>query len=270
VEVTIQRYSEDNWITEQIVKTDFQGRSEGQFVLSTVYYNFILRYLDIVKFGIPNDDVNKKLIYAEDVTNGLLFTIDTFGTTDWDLSVYQGTYWIISNLTYINTSSTGGYFYYHYDDINNNVWTACLEVKKSGSYDIGNYICNCSTNSVTSESSTLTCIVNQTTGREVYTAVVMMEGSGPFLEDIMSITLGMDINIDWSVTGYLIGFFLVLLSYFLFLKVPTISLYVGTGVFALLISLGLMFKDIGYTVLITLLVITYLVASIKSESGING
>jgi len=270
VEVTIQRYSQNSWITEQIIKTDFQGRSEGQFVLSTVYYNFILRYLELVKFGIPNNNADKKLIYAEDVTNGLLFTIDTSESSDWSLSTYHKIYGLISNLTYINLSSTGGYFYYHYDDINNNVWTACLEVKKGGSYDTSSYICNCSTNNVTSESSTLTCYVNQTTGREVYTAVALMKGSGPFIEDVKSIMLGIDLNIDWGVTGYLIGFLLVLLSYFLFLKVPVISLYVGTGVFALLISLGLMFKDIGYTVLITLLVITYLVANIKSESGING
>lgn len=268
VEVTIQRYSGNGWITEQIVKTDFQGRTEGQFVLSTVYYNFILEYLDIVEFGIPNNDDDKKLIYAEDVTNGLLFTIDIYETGD--LPTYQLTYGVISNLSYINTSSTGGYFRYHYNDINNNVWTACLEVMKGGGYGIDAYVCNCSTNSVTSESSTLTCVVNQTIGRETYRAKVLLSGSGPFLEDALTIIIGADVRINWGVTGYLIGFFLVLLSYFLFLKVPTISLYVGTAMFALITALGLMFKDLGYSALITLLVITYLVANIKSESGING
>ena len=46
---------------------------------------------------------------------------------------------------------------------------------------------------------------------------------------------------------------------------PTVSLFFGTGMFVILTLLGVIFKDIDYMVLITLMVITYLVATIKSD-----
>ena len=85
----------------------------------------------------------------------------------------------------------------------------------------------------------------------------------------MILLLGQDTRIQWGVAGYLIGFFLVLVSYFIFLNMPTISLFFGTSVFVVLALFGIIFKDINVMVLITMMVITYIVATIKSEGGLN-
>lgn len=265
VEVSIQRYTNNAWVTEQIVETDFQGRTEGQFTLSTVYYNFILEYLGNVEFGAPNSNANKKLIYAEDVANGLLFTIDILAENI--LPNYQDIYGVTSNMTYVNTTNSSGTFIFRYDDVLNNQWYACLEVTKGNNWT---YVCNCSGNSVTSEASTLTCAVSQPTGRLTYSAGGFLGTNPQILVESLTITLGQDTRVNFGTAGYLFGFFLVVLSFFLFLRVPTIGLFIGTIVFVMLALLGVMFKDIGYGVLISLLVITYFVASIKSESGING
>nr|HPQ79803.1 hypothetical protein [Candidatus Dojkabacteria bacterium] len=251
-----------------ILSTDFQGRTEGQFVLSTIYYNFILKYEDEVYFGIPNDNTNKKLIYAEDVTSGLTFTIDIL--EGGLLGSHQNTYDIVTNLTYIPLTNTTGYFRYYFNDPDNNQWPVCLEVTQGGSRDV---VCSCESNQITSESGIITCAVSQPTGRELFTAKAIFEG-GSVVDQFMTY-VGQDTNIDWGITGYVIALFLVVVSAFIFIKMPSWSVLIATATFVACGMFGLIFKnslglmDVG--VYIILLIIAFLIAKIKSDSsGLEG
>jgi len=44
----------------------------------------------------------------------------------------------------------------------------------------------------------------------------------------------------------------------------------GTAAFISLSLLGLIFQDFNYAIFITLMAITFLIARIKSDSGVNG
>ena len=76
--------------------------------------------------------------------------------------------------------------------------------------------------------------------------------------------------LDWGATGYVIGFLLVVVSFFMFSSSPTLAIITGTLVFIVLSGFGLMFKDVNYGVFIILMAISFLVARIKSEGGLNG
>lgn len=125
-------------------------------------------------------------------------------------------------------------------------------------------------NSSCSTTSTGTIILyyNHTeTEKKFYTAYTTLNG---FVDKDMILLLGNDPDeLDWGATGYIIGFFLVLVGFFMFLSVPTLSLLMGTTIFVVLAGAGLYFRDINYGLLLTLLVITYLIASIKNDSGVN-
>ena len=217
---------------------------------------------------LTNNDVDKKLIFAEDVSSGLTFTIDTLSTGV--LAAHQGTYGLIGNVSYVPLTNTTGYFRMYYNDPDNTQWVACLEVIKGSE---GEVVCSCASNQVTSESAIITCSVNQSEGIETYYASAIFEGGSVPWRWIAKI--GQTTSIDWGVTGYIIAMFLVFTSYFLFSKMPSFAVLISTGVFVLCGLFGLIFKsnlgkfDIGvYTLL---LVIAYLIFKIKSDSsGLEG
>jgi len=262
VDITIQRYGNNTWATEQILRTDFQGRAEGSFILSTTYYNFLLEYEDSTVFGEINSDENKKVIYAEDVAEGILFTIDIL--EDSLLLEYQDTYDVDFSLTYINQSNTTGYFRFFYDDPNNNQWVSCLLVTKGNNNE---EVCSCDSNTVTSESAIITCSINQSEGTANYYAKGIFTNAG--VVGSLFKNLGATTLIDWGVTGFLVAFFIVLIAFFMFLKVPALSILFGTGAFVVLSLLGVMFKQIEIGVLIILLVISFFVARLTSQGGFN-
>jgi hypothetical protein len=260
VEVTVQKWSNNSWIVDQIVETDFQGRTEAYYVLSTVFYNHVLELDGITYFGAVNDDSNKKLIFAEDVSNGISFNINLLEYSFLS-NYYNVTNNIVGNVSYFNLSNSTGYFRFFWSTVDNSEATGCLRVTRGSGLEL---VCN---NCSTTATGIITCSVNQSSGFAVYTASGKIDG---WLIDSFSLMIG-DRNIpDWGVTGYIFAFFLVLIAFFAFLSNPTISLIVGTGVFATLVFMGVIFKDVNYTALITLLVITYFIASIKSDGGSNG
>lgn len=261
-DVTIQRYENDGWFTEQIVRTDFQGRAEGYFILSTTFYNFLIDYQGSTFFGVPNDNINKKVIYAEDVNTGLNFRIDILG--DELLLSVNNIFGVPNNLTYIESTNTTGFFRFYYNDIDNNELIACLEVIR-GSNEI---ICSCESTTITSESSTLICNINQSSGTATYRAVGIISDL-PVASKI--IVIGQSTQPDWGGIGYFVAFIAVILSYFIFIKSsPSISLIFGTSVITLCSIFGLIFRRADFGVFILLFAIAWTIASIKSESGVNG
>ena len=268
-DITVQKYVNNAWIDEQILRTDQNGQTEGAFIITTAYYNFYIDYAGVTVEGNPNNDTNKKTIYAEDVANGINFYIDII--QDQLALTYHDSLDISTNLSWVNTSNTTGYFRWFWNaDVQ---WYGCLEVFKSGS---GDTICSCNSNVAYASIGTKTCLINQSSGTQTYTAqgIIQIPTNNQFIRvntvlESMIKLIGQDTRIQWGVTGYLIGFFILLVSYFIFLNMPTVSLFFGTGMFVILTLLGVIFKDIDYMVLITLMVITYLVATIKSEGGLN-
>jgi len=262
-EITIQRWNNNTWRTEQIVSTDFQGQSEGYYVLSTTYYNHIISYNGITYLGAINNDADKKIIYAEDVSTGLTFYIDLLGVND--ILNYQRIYNTFTNISYINQTNHSGYFRYYFDEKNNNEVKGCLRVRLLNE---SAYICNSCTTTATG---TIICAVNQTlgTGRATYLA----EGgiNNNWVDEIIKV-IGVSLSevLDWGATGYVIGFLLVVVSFFMFSSSPTLAIITGTLVFIVLSGFGLMFKDVNYAVFIILMAISFLVARIKSEGGLNG
>jgi len=110
VKVTVQKWVNNAWVTDQILLTDFQGRAEAYYVLSTVFYNHVLETSDgVVRLGVINDDTNKKLIFAEDVSNGINFNIDILSGSLYE-SFYNSTFNVNYNLSYVNTTNTSGHF----------------------------------------------------------------------------------------------------------------------------------------------------------------
>lgn len=268
-DITVQKYVNNAWIDEQILRTDQNGQTEGAFIVTTAYYNFYIDYGGVTVEGNPNNDTNKKTIYAEDVANGINFYIDII--QDQLALTYHDSLDISTNLSWVNTSNTTGYFRWFWNA--DAQWYGCLEVFKSGS---GDTICSCNSNVAYASTGTLTCLINQSSGTQTYTAqgIIQIPTNNQFIRvdtvfESMIKLIGQDTRIQWGVTGYLIGFFILLVSYFIFLNMPTVSLFFGTGMFVILTLLGVIFKDIDYMVLITLMVITYLVATIKSEGGLN-
>ena len=261
VEVTVQRWSNNSWRTEQISKTDFQGRTEAYYVLSTVFYNHVLTFEGVIRFGVINGDDQKKVIYAEDVTNGINFQIDLLGGSE--LIAYESVYDVTTTLSYTNTSNSTGFFSFFWSDVNNLDVFACLKVRFSGN---ATQVCeNCST----SATGTVICIINQSSGVATYVAVGEISGF-PVKSLIKVIGDFADDRIDWGVTGYIFAIMLLLVAFFAFSESPTISLIVGTVAFALLGVFGIIFDGVTPSAFIAVIAVAVLIARIKSEGGVNG
>lgn len=261
VQVTIQRYINNSWKTEQISNTDFQGNTEAYYVLSTTFYNHILMYNSIVYFGAINSDANKKVIYAEDVTSGLIFNIDILGVGL--IFDYDSVLGVSKALSFINTSNNSAYFRFQFSDDNNVDRAVCLFVYENSSIDELGSSC------VTSSSSILTYIFN-TSVRNIFFAKAVIDG---VVVDGTSLYFGVtpgELTLDWGVTGYVITFLIVTLSFFVFADSPSISIIVGLLALVVLGGLGLVFDGVSLGVMLGIVAVGVIVALIKSESGLNG
>lgn len=261
VEVIVQRWDGNAWVTDQVVKTDFQGRAEAYYVVSTVFYNHVLKYGGDIVFGVMNSDFNKKLIFAEDVTNGISFAVDILGVNEWlSYNVAQG---VSSNLSYIRINDSSGYFRFFFSDDDYVSHLGCLRVYRGGEMSL---VCN---NCSSTSTGTLICGVS-TSGNLSY----VFTGSG-FIDGVFHSSIVMRVgvlvgSIDWGVTGYFVAFLLCLVSFFIFLSSPTVSVLFGSFVFVILGVLGVVFKNVNYSIFLVFLVISFLIARIKGDGGLNG
>lgn len=255
--VTIQKYVNNSWITEQIRETDFQGRTEAHFILSTEFYNFVVSVDDTTYFGALNNDTKKKQIYAEDVSNGIEVVINRIDDTT--ITTYQSLYGIISSLTYVNTSNITGYFRFSWDDSTNEVHTGLLNVYRDG-------VLNC-TSSTTTESGIIYCYINET-GNVLYSAKGSIDDKviGTYNKRF---TFGNDKYINWGIFGFAFMFILLVLVIFVFSDSPTFSLFSGTAVFCLGIVFGIIFDETNMTIISSLLALATLIGAIRSTGGIN-
>lgn len=255
--VTIQRYINNSWITEQIFNTDFNGQGEAWFQISTEFYNFLISKDDTTYFGVINSNENKKVIYAEDVSEGITIEIDLNPNTA--ISSYQSTYDVATSLNFYNTSNTTGYFQFFWDNSLNTNVDATLNVLK------GNVL-NC-TQSLTSESGTLTCnVVSPLNGLHYFTATGTING---LVKEYEIGVLGVDeaFNFNWGTTGWFITIFLVLIGFTMFLNAPKISIIFGTIIFSFLIFFNVILKGVAGLIIGLLLFIAFLIAKIKRKEG---
>ena len=260
-EIIIQRWTNNAWVTEQILSSDFQGQSEGYYVLSTVFYNHVIKYNGITYFGEINDDDDKKLIYTEDVTNGLTFNLNILEGTDSEdyLSTLTDT---TINLTFSNTTNTTGSVRFYWKSEINSDLKGTIKV-----YYAGNQTLKC-TNTATSATGIIFCNF-ASIKKTMFIAVAEIDS---VVLDSITFYLGVvdpENKINWGATGFVIGLLVVIVAFFAFLSVPILSIWIGSGVFVLLVLLGFMFKGMQPGVLIGLLAITYFVAGIKSRSGVE-
>lgn len=259
--VTIQKYFNNAWITDQIIQTDFNGQTEAHFVVSTAFYNFLVEVDETTYFGSINSNEDKKSIYSEDITNGILIEIDTNPNTI--IPNYQSTYDIITSIKFVNTSNTTGYFSFTYDDTNNNAHNGLLTVIKDS-------VIVCS-NTASTESANIICNVNVTAGdgEKFFTATGSVDGVS--LESSIA-RLGVDptTNIAWGGTGFLIGLFITIIGFFVFLAVPSISIMIGSGVFAFLMFANIFMGRTDVAVITAFLFAAYMLARIPSKEGVNG
>lgn len=261
VKVTIQRWLSDAWVTDQILSTDFQGRTEGYYVLSTVFYNHVLEFNGVTRFGIINDDTNKKLIFAEDVANGINFNIDILGGSDF-AAFYSSVLDVSYNISFENRTNTSGYFRFFWSDNTGASRTGCLDVVFASNGSSVCHIC------ATTATGTIFCFVNQTVDLSLYNGAGSIDGvrvvsTSSFFGDFSN-------SIVWGSTGYFVAFFLVVVAFFAFIESPAIGLMLGTGVVVVLGMFGIIFKDVSMAAFIGLLVVSFLIARIKSSGGVNG
>jgi len=262
-QVTVQRWANDAWKTEQIIQTDFQGRTEAYYVLSTVFYNHVINLNGINYFGAINEDDDKKLIYAEDVASGLSFTINILGENEY--VTYQETYDVSTSLTFTNTSNITGRFRYSWDDEANIDVTARLLVRKANDQTI---ICDETT---TSESGITFCTFNNTGTPIVYTAQGFIDGTQ---KEAYTVRFGVEDSgtPNWAGTGYLFTFIILILLIFAFISVPDLALWISFIGIGILTYIGVIFKGDGtgnLSVISVIGILTYLVFRIKSDAGVN-
>lgn len=258
--VTIQRYKDDAWITDQILKTDFNGQTEAYFILSTVFYNFLVEVDGTVFFGTINSNQNKKNIYAEDVTNGIIVEIDT--SPDTTVTKYQTNYDIITSCRFINTSNSTGTFIFTYDDTNNIQHDAFINVFLSGNV-------NCTANVTDQESASINCPVTiGAAGLSTFTARGYIDD---ILVEVCDASIGTDParNFNWGVTGFILGLFIVVIGYIMFASIPNMSITIGTSIFVLCAFINLMFGSTSYTILLLILFTGFLLAKTSSKGGVN-
>ena len=256
--VTIQRYVNSAWITEQIFRTDFNGQGEGYFVVSTEFYNFLVEIGDTVYFGVINSNSNKKVIYPEDVSNGIVISVDVNPVTG--VFEYQSTYSLVTSISFTNLSNTTGRFTFFWDDTDNLNRDAELIIK------VGNEE-NC-TSSASSESGSITCnvAISSGTGVVYFTAVGYIDGIP--IESTIGV-LGQEAfyEFDWGSTGWIVTIFLTLIGFTMFLARPKISIFIGTGVFALLLLANVILKGVGGEIVILLLFIAFAISKIPTKVG---
>jgi hypothetical protein len=255
VEIIIQKWSTDSWITDQIVVSDFKGQAEAYYVLSENYYNHVLKYNDIIYFGAINGDEEKKIIYTEDAANGITFNIDILGQNV--LGDYYDSREPTTNLSFINITGSIGYFRYFWT--HSEAVKGCLNIRAGQTRQ--EIYSQCSTTST----GTIVYTIN-TTQHTYFSAKGSIDG---FVTDDLIQDLSVNDYANWGSLGYLLGFFAVVTSIFIFIASPTIGILVGTGVFIGLVLMGVMFQDLGFAALIALGAVSYIVATIKSDSGVN-
>jgi len=267
--VKIQKYLNNEWILEQIVETNQQGKTQGQYIVNTAFYNHIIEYNGLTVLGSINNDDDKMIIYDSDALNGIIFKVDLLGTGTADL--WYNTFGVDFTLSFTNQSNTTGFFKFLWNDPTGTTQNGCIEVLSGGNQSI---ICTCeSTESITATGD-VTCAVSQPTGRVSYKAIGMLKQTDE--NEVLFVPVatlwadvGVDKRINWGNTGLIMGFLFVLLAFFIFIKSPAMSMYVGTSVFVLLAVLGVTFKDISYGALMVIVLIGYLIGSLKSEGGLN-
>ena len=263
VEITVQRYIDGFWLPEQILKTNSQGRTEGSFVLSTVYYSFLLMKDDVVYFGTANTDSGATLIFAEDLT-GKTFVINLL--TAGEYLDYYTTFGIDHSLTFTNTSNTSGYFMFDFNDELNGPWTACLEVVEI-SFSLGNtVICSCDSTEVVSESGTLFCEVD-TESQKTYSAKAFVNNN--FMISSLTKVFGEDARVDFGVTGVIMAFLIVLVVFFSFLKTPAVAVVLGSFAFVMLIMVGVIFSNASFVGAMFIIVLALFLA-FKWRNRTNG
>ena len=257
-EITIQRYINNNWKTEQILITDFNGQNEAWFVVSTEFYNFLVKVGGVTYFGVLNSNVNKKVIYAEDIANGITIEIDT--SPDQSIFNYQNTYSVSTSLNFYNTSNTTGYFLFYWDNSANTDVTGSIVVKQ------GN-LNNC-TNSTTGETGSISCLVSVPSGSDLtyFTAVGSINGIA--LETSVGV-LGNNsvLEFDWGSTGWMISIFITLMGFLIFLGNPKISIVVGSFVFGGLILFNVILAKTELTVIILIFFLGFILAKIPRKEG---
>lgn len=255
--VTVQKFVDNSWITDQILQTDFQGRTEGHFVLSDVFYNFLVEFENQTFFGVINSNEDKKLIFAEDVSNGILIEIDLDPNVVID--IYQEIYDINTDLTFTNLSNTTGR--YRFGFVNNNGFdtTGNLIVLKGGVV-----VCN---ETVTSSTGTLFCNVNVSIGE---TATFTAGGfvNGELVQVRIDRIDDAQKFIEWGVLGFFIGLIIAMFSVFLLAKVPSLSVLTGYSSVALLIFLSVIFKNISISMWIILIVIAFIIFRIPKKVSV--
>ena len=258
VEIIIQRWTNNSWIIDEIVKTDHRGQAEAYYVLSNEYYNHVLYYEDVALYGSINNDENKKIIYAEDVTNGIKFNINTLENNI--LAEYMANFDVFTNLSYINTSNSTGYFRYYWSQINNLQVEGCLDVTSDGTT-----LCS---NCTTTATGTVFCHINDTGTPSFYWAKGLIEG---YVVDDYSLIIGDSDarNMEWGSYGYIIAIIICIGAFFMFIRVPALSIMLGTLAFAIMGILGIIFRDVNYGLFMAIIFMGGLVAFLKSDSGVN-
>lgn len=255
--VIIQRFDNNGWITEQIYTSDFNGQSQGYFVINTVYYNFLIEFEGVTYFGIINSNSNKKVIYADDITNGINIEIDT----QRDESIYN--YISASDfgvsLNFTNTSNTSGYFTFR--------WTTNTGNQANGSLNVySNNIINCS-NSLFTSSGTVICYVNAS--KVTYFQAIGSINNYNRVSYIKRLGYNSELNLEWGPLGWFISLILIIIGYFAFSSIPSMSLLFGTGLIGLLSLLNLIFKGIDLYMFVGFMAVAFIIAKIPSKSGGN-
>jgi len=257
-EVTIQRYISNNWITEQILSTDFNGQTEGWFVVSTEFYNFLIKVDGVTYFGVINSNENKKTIYAEDIANGIIIEIDTSGVSE--VLSYQNTYSVSTSLNFYNTSNSTGYFILTFDNSDNSNVNAQLEV-------LSNNDIKCS-QTLISESGTIQCNVNVTsTNGLIYFIATGYINNFPVELSIGVLGVDQIFKFNWRLTGYLIAIMSVIIGFTLFLSAPKISILIGTGVFSIMILLNIILGETPAMIVVLIMFMAFGLTKIPRKEG---
>ena len=257
--LTIQRYINNAWVTEQIYTTDFSGQAQGYFVIDTAFYNFLVSIDGVTYFGVINSNANKKVVYAQDITNGIIIEIDTLQSN----SYYEfiSSQYVSTSLNFTNTSNSTGFFTFRWIDSSGNSRNGTLNVYVDN-------VLNCSSSAVSS-SGIITCSVSA--GSPTYflgTGWVDGVGINSYLAKLGVFN---EFSLNWGALGWIMSIFLVIIGYFAFSSIPSMSLLLGTGIIVLMSILGLIFVGLSnFYIFVGFMAIAFLLAKIPSRQGGNG
>jgi len=255
--LTIQKYVNNAWITDQVYVTDFNGQTQGYFVIDTAFYNFVIEKDGNVYFGVINGNANKKIIYSQDILNGINIEIDlSTGNDYFDFLDVQNVY---TGLNYTNLSSSYGYFSYRFLDNNKNRNATLLVLDGSN--------VNCSS-SVMSSSGILICYINSSVLKN-FKGIGYIDG---YSTDSYIARIGSNstTSFNWGVMGWFVSLILIIIAYFGFSEIPSMSILMGTGIMAVLSLLNLIFQGINMLMFIGFLAVAFIIAKIPSRQGGNG